>query len=39
MVQQSSLPVIPVESNDTEDEMINEKQRLVPHNDEDQGIL
>lgn len=37
MVQQTSLPINPVESSDVDDETINEKQRLVPHDDDNQG--
>ena len=36
MVQHSSLPAM--ESNDVDDEAITEKQRLVPHDDDNQGI-
>jgi hypothetical protein len=39
MVQQTSIPSNPVEQNEIdENETINEKLRLVPHDDEDQGI-
>lgn len=39
MVQQTSILSNPVEQNEIdENETINEKLRLVPHDDEDQGI-
>lgn len=39
MVQQSSLPVNPMETNEVDDETISEKQRLVSHGEDDnQGI-
>ena len=40
MVQKTIIPSNPVEQNEIdENETINEKLRLVPHDDEDQGIM